>query len=82
MIYLRDWVLPYFLVQPSGCSLDAVEHGYVDTLERVHIIMKTIALLVFLLLTVVSGCSTLSNSESFYRDHPPSTHIRWHEYTE
>ena len=43
--------------------------------------MKKIAFLVFLLLTVVSGCSALSNSASFYKDHPPGR-IRWHEYTE
>jgi hypothetical protein len=44
-------------------------------------IMKNTAFLVFLLLTVVSGCSVLSSSESFYRDHPPGR-IRWHEYTD
>jgi Prokaryotic membrane lipoprotein lipid attachment site len=43
--------------------------------------MKKTAFLVFLLLTVVSGCSALSNSESFYRDHPEGR-TRWREYTD
>ena len=45
-------------------------------------IMKNTAFLVLLLLTVISGCSALSNSASFYRDHPPSQHINWREYTD
>ena len=43
--------------------------------------MKNTILLAFVLLTVVSGCSVLGNSASFYRDHPPGR-IRWHEYSE
>jgi hypothetical protein len=44
-------------------------------------VTKSAAFVVFLLLTMVSGCSVLSNSASFYRDHPPER-IRWHEYTD
>lgn len=43
--------------------------------------MKNTAFLVFLLLTVISGCLVLSNSASFYRDHPPGR-INWREYTD
>jgi hypothetical protein len=32
--------------------------------------MKKIALFIFLLVTTVSGCSVLANSERFYRDNP------------
>ena len=42
--------------------------------------MKKIALAIFLLVTVVSGCSVLNNSEGFYRDRPPRP-INWREYT-
>jgi hypothetical protein len=42
--------------------------------------MKKIALSIFLLVMVVSGCSVLANSERFYRDRPPRA-INWHEYT-
>jgi hypothetical protein len=42
--------------------------------------MKKVALTIFLLVTVVSGCSVLANSERFYRDRPPSA-INWREYT-
>jgi hypothetical protein len=41
--------------------------------------MKFIRFFIFLLLLVISGCSALQNSETFYRDHPPGP-IRWHEY--
>src|SRR4029077_7745894 len=42
--------------------------------------MKYIRLFIFLLLLVISGCSSvLQNSATFYRDHPPGP-IRWHEY--
>jgi hypothetical protein len=41
--------------------------------------MKKIALFIFLLLTVVSGCSVLVNSERFYGDRPPRP-INWREY--
>jgi hypothetical protein len=42
--------------------------------------MKKIALFIFLLITVVSGCSVISNSETFYRDNPPPR-IPLREYT-
>ena len=42
--------------------------------------MKMIALFIFLLATVLSGCSVLVNSEKYYRDRPPSP-INWHEYS-
>jgi hypothetical protein len=32
--------------------------------------MKKIALLTFLLTIMVSGCSVLGNSESYYQEHP------------
>ena len=42
--------------------------------------VKYIRFFIFLLLLVISGCSSvLQNSETFYRDHPPGP-IRWHEY--
>jgi uncharacterized protein YceK len=42
--------------------------------------MKEIALFMFLLITVVSGCSSvISNSESFYKDIPRRP-INWREY--
>jgi hypothetical protein len=42
--------------------------------------MKKIALFAFLLITVVSGCSSvISNSESFYKDIPRRP-INWREY--
>jgi hypothetical protein len=41
--------------------------------------MKYIRFLIFLLLLVIPGCSSvLQNSETFYRDHPPGP-IHWHE---
>jgi hypothetical protein len=43
--------------------------------------MKNAAFVALLLLTLVSGCSVLNNSASFYRDRPPER-IRWHEYTD
>jgi hypothetical protein len=43
--------------------------------------MKKTIILAFVFLTVVSGCSVLSNSASFYQDHPPGR-IRWHQYSE
>jgi uncharacterized protein YceK len=42
--------------------------------------MKKIALFVLVLMTVISGCSSLiSNSETFYRDMPRRP-INWREY--
>jgi len=41
--------------------------------------VKYIRFFIFLLLLVISGCSSvLQNSETFYRDHPPGR-IHWHE---
>jgi hypothetical protein len=42
--------------------------------------MNRIAVSIFLLAIVVSGCSVLANSERFYRDRPPRA-INWREYT-
>jgi|GEM_PF-2554068 len=45
-----------------------------------EVAMKKITLLILLLLTVVSGCSSaISNSESYYRDIPRAP-INWREY--
>jgi hypothetical protein len=42
--------------------------------------MKKIALFMFLLITLVSGCaSVVNNSESFYKD-MPRRRINWREY--
>ena len=41
--------------------------------------VKYIRFFIFLLLLVISGCSVLQSSETFYRDHSPGP-IRWHEY--
>jgi hypothetical protein len=43
--------------------------------------MKKIALSVFLLVVLISGCSVLANSERFYRDRPPRA-INWREYSD
>jgi len=43
--------------------------------------MKKFVLSIFLLVTVVSGCSVLANSERFYRDRPPRA-INWREYSD
>src|SRR5262249_47023323 len=65
-----------------SCFLPSSLHGFVAD-RYTWELMKNTTFLVLLLLTVVSGCSSvLRNSASFYRDHPPSTHINWHEYTE
>jgi hypothetical protein len=42
--------------------------------------MKKIALFIFLLFIVVSGCSVLANSERFYQDRSRRA-INWREYT-
>jgi hypothetical protein len=52
-----------------------------DAMEEIRKVlpsMKTTRFLAFLLLTAVSGCcSVLSNSASYYRDHPPQRiHLR------
>src|SRR6266498_3020048 len=44
-----------------------------------QLIMKYIAFFIFLSLIVISGCSVLQNSETFYRDHPRGP-INWREY--
>ena len=45
-----------------------------------EVAMKKITLLILLLLTVVSGCSSaISNSESYYRNIPRQP-INWREY--
>lgn len=47
---------------------------------RQELTMKEIALFIFLLTTVVSGCSSvISNSESFYKGIPRRP-INWREY--
>jgi hypothetical protein len=46
---------------------------------RQELLMKRIAVSIFLLVTMVSGCSVLANSERFYRDRPPRA-INWREY--
>jgi hypothetical protein len=43
-------------------------------------IMKYIALLIFLLLVAISGCSVLQNSETYYLEHPRGAPIHWREY--
>src|SRR5215510_5161045 len=61
-------------------------HG-IAVLRRTFLPMKSKSIVtvkysrffVFLLLLVISGCSSvLQNSETFYRDHPPGP-IHWHE---
>src|SRR5262245_37891878 len=74
-----DWP---FVGMRFSCFLPSSLHGFVAD-RYTWGLMKNTTFLVLLLLTVVSGCSSvLRNSASFYRDHPPSTHINWHEYTE
>jgi hypothetical protein len=43
--------------------------------------MKKIALFIILLISTVSGCSVLANSERFYRDNPPRR-INWRHYSD
>ena len=43
--------------------------------------MKKIVLLTFLLITMLSGCSVLANSDRYYREHPQGLD-NWREYTE
>jgi len=43
-------------------------------------IMKYTALLIFLLLVAISGCSVLQNSETYYLEHPRGGPIHWREY--
>jgi hypothetical protein len=43
--------------------------------------MKKIAVFLFLLPILLSGCSVLRNSAQFYRDHPPGR-IHWREYSD
>ena len=70
----------------SLCCLILSAHG-IAVLRRTFLPMKSksivtvkyIRFFIFLLLLVISGCSVLQNSETFYRDHPPGP-IRWHEY--
>ena len=50
-----------------------------DMVSRPELFMKKIALVIFLLMTIVSGCSVLAASRSFYGDLPPSR-INWREY--
>jgi hypothetical protein len=50
-----------------------------EMIAKPELTMKKIALFVFLLITVVSGCSVISNSESFYKDIPRRP-INWREY--
>ena len=52
----------------------------IGIVEGQELSMKKIALFIFLLVTMVSGCSVLANSERFYRDRPPRA-INWREYT-
>ncbi len=42
--------------------------------------MKYPALLIFLLLVAISGCSVLQNSETYYLEHPRGGPIHWREY--
>ena len=42
--------------------------------------VKYIKFFILLLLVVISGCSVLQNSETFYRDHPRGGPINWREY--
>jgi hypothetical protein len=46
---------------------------------RQELSMKKIALSIFLLITMVAGCSVMSNSARFYQDHPPRP-INWRQY--
>jgi hypothetical protein len=69
---------PFFAVR----SFVADRYTRVKDSRKGLAIMKKTAFLVLLLVAVISGCSALSNSASFYRDHPPSQHTNWHEYTE
>jgi hypothetical protein len=43
--------------------------------------MKKLVVFIILLVTAVSGCSVLANSERFYRDNPPKP-IYWREYAD
>jgi hypothetical protein len=43
--------------------------------------MKKIVALTFLLTIMLSGCSVLANSASYYREHPLGPD-NWREYTE
>src|SRR5262249_1633851 len=71
-----------FVGMRFSCFLPSSLHGFVAD-RYTWGLMKHTTFLVLLLLTVVSACSSvLRNSASFYRDHPPSTRINWHEYTE
>ena len=51
-----------------------------DMVSRPELSMRRITLVIFLLITMVSGCSVLADSRNFYRDLPPRP-INWREYT-
>ena len=75
-------------LRPRFSEREAVEtklHGETSQNLRIPrkssevVTVKYIRFFIFLLLLVISGCSVLQSSETFYRDHPPGP-IRWHEY--
>jgi hypothetical protein len=54
--------------------------SFVAMVARQGLTRKKVALLLFLLANLVSGCTVLHNSASFYQDQPRRP-INWREYT-
>jgi hypothetical protein len=50
------------------------------SVARQNITMRKTAVLMFLLVNIVSGCTVLQNSASFYENQPRRP-INWREYT-
>lgn len=74
------WITPE-LVKSKTSSDDLLTTQRFGFSEDRNFSMKKFASIVFLLVTMVSGCSVLENSERFYRDHP-LTDIYFHEYND